>query len=419
MPAASPRFSSSGQVEQSTAFGMPGITARALPKKLCVKELDIWKLLAPQLSVTIFAVVFYNNQCYARYMSLYNSCVDIDVNAKNLVSELLVDFGHDPDLKGNIRQACKYCLAGIFFFYLSMEDKETTWRIIRDKGLLTESEIRRVSDFPGTVSGAQLDDVSGDLFPLNGKQGQYTPPELAAMSSRIYGIIDRIGVSALTDLGPHDVILSYSVVTFVLLALRQLSGELADPFGEAAWKGEWEKAWRQASLLARSASRIPSSPKNKGKGVRNSMAGFLLLHDEAGGKDWKGAAKLIRWMDGDEPKALTIGAAMEDEKLDVVVPAAGPEVPPKDQEPPKASEKVLPKAPEAAKEDSKCVATLERIEKQMAQLVSCMTDLAASMKDRREAGKIREDREAEIEIQERRNSTNDFRCASPRRGTWL
>eukprot|EP00435_Cladocopium_sp_Y103_P008989 s4010_g2.t1 len=33
-----------------------------------VVNLDVWKLLSPQLSVTIFAVVFYNNQCYGRYM---------------------------------------------------------------------------------------------------------------------------------------------------------------------------------------------------------------------------------------------------------------------------------------------------------------------------------------------------------------
>ena len=30
--------------------------------------------------------------------------------------------------------------------------RRTSWQIIRDKGLLTEAEIRRVSDFPGTVS---------------------------------------------------------------------------------------------------------------------------------------------------------------------------------------------------------------------------------------------------------------------------
>ena len=187
-------------------------------------------------------------------------------------SELLVDFGHDPDLQANIRQACKclvkwmfwitlcmsargllkcffvrfmmvqsgkpkgwtpascsatqflckedtsstwqsnpakerldsplplpnsifiwlfwprYGLAAIFYFYLSMEDtspgmslscttapnsaagccdasplRRVTWSVIKDKGLLTETEIKRVSDFPGTVPGA-LDGGENDAF---------------------------------------------------------------------------------------------------------------------------------------------------------------------------------------------------------------------------------------------------------------
>ena len=38
--------------------------------------------------------------------------------------------------------------------------RRTTWQVIKDKGLLTEVEIRRVSDFPGTVPG---DPVFGRL----------------------------------------------------------------------------------------------------------------------------------------------------------------------------------------------------------------------------------------------------------------
>ena len=79
----------------------------------------------------------------------------------------------------------RYGLAAIFYFYLSMEDtspgmplscirwkrgnkgrfqrgglmgfaplRRVTWAVIKDKGLLTETEIKRVSDFPGTVPGA-------------------------------------------------------------------------------------------------------------------------------------------------------------------------------------------------------------------------------------------------------------------------
>ena len=449
-----------------------------------VVNLDVWKLLGPQLSVTIFAVVFYNNQCYARYMSLYSTCVDIDVSMKNLVSELLVDFGHDPDLQANIRQACKYGLAAIFYFYLSMEDTSpgmrVTWSVIKDKGLLTETEIKRVSDFPGTVFMLLLHwasvAVKDAIRQLRGKQGHYTPPELAAMSSRLYSLVDRIGVSCLTvrsiqnmpvpfsyfhllnilisltvlatGIGSlilveqHDspsyclAFFPYSVVTFVLLALRQLSGELADPFGEddldfpiadfmrhiydnvvamlaiyerfdalealkmgmstefsplmvkRPCSGESQEHETLTGILQRSASRI--APPKSG---RASVAGWLLLAEEdeisAYGprnwvkpEDWKGAAKLVRWLNGgDESKAQMIGIPVEDEKPDN-------DAPPKDQQViPKAPQPVAPTPAEskttgkAVMEDSKCAASLERIEKQMSQLISCMTDLATNLKE--------------------------------------
>lgn len=477
-----------------------------------VVNLDVWKLLSPQLSVTIFAVVFYNNQCYGRYMSLYSTCVDIDVNEKNLVSELLVDFGHDPDLRGNVRQACKYSLAAIFYFYLSMEDQSpgmrTSWQIIRDKGLLTEAEIRRVSDFPGIVFMLLLHwasiAIKDNIKKLRGKQGQYTPPELAAMSSRLFVLVDRIGVSCLTvrsiqnmpvpfsyfhllnilisltvlatGIGSlilveqHDspsyclAFFPYSVVTFVLLALRQLSGELADPFGEddldfpiadfmrhiydnviamlamyerfsvldalklspniefssdmvkRPCSGETKEHETLTGLLARSASRMPT----KQSSARSSMAGWLLLNEEdeisAYGprnwvkpEDWKGAAKLIRWLDGDEPKADMIGIPME-EKLDEVVPSKDP----KDLDEPvkDVKEKTLPKAPEpnnkeALTEDSKCAASLQRIEKQMAQLITCMSDLAASIKEAPESrrGKERSEKNDKSEASKKSRST--------------
>lgn len=443
-----------------------------------VVNLDVWKLLSPQLSVTIFAVVFYNNQCYARYMSLYSTCVDIDVSMKNFVSELLVDFGHDPDLQANIRQACKYGLAAIFYFYLTMEDTSpgmrVTWAVIKDKGLLTETEIKRVSDFPGTVFMLLLHwasvAVKDAIRQLRGKPGHYTPPELAAMSSRLYSVVDRIGVSCLTvrsiqnmpvpfsyfhllnilisltvlatGIGSlilveqHDspsyclAFFPYSVVTFVLLALRQLSGELADPFGEddldfpiadfmrhiydnvvamlanyerydvlEALKmgmstefsplmvkrpctGEEKEHGTLTTILQRSASRV--APPKSG---RNSVTGWLLLAEEdevsAYGprnwvkpEDWKGAAKLVRWLNGpggDESKAQMIGIPVEDEKPDG-------HAPPKDQVTPKVPQPAE-KNTKAVMEDSKCAASLERIEKQMSQLISCMTDLATNLKD--------------------------------------
>lgn len=124
---------------------------------------------------------------------------------------------------------------------------------------------------------------------------------------------------------------------------------------------------------------------------------------------YKGAAKLIRWLDGDEPKADMIGIPME-EKLDEVVPSKDP----KDLDEPvkDVKEKTLPKAPEpnnkeALTEDSKCAASLQRIEKQMAQLITCMSDLAASIKEAPESrrGKERSEKNDKSEASKKSRST--------------
>lgn len=471
---------------------------------LGVVNLDVWKLLSPQLSVTIFAVVFYNNQCYGRYMSLYASCVDIDVSEKNLVSELLVDFGHDPDLQTNIKQACKYSLAAIFYFYLSMEDESpgmrVTWQVIKEKGLLSDAEVLRVCDYPGTTFMLLLHwasmAVKDGIWRLRVKPApNYSPPELAAMTSRIFSLIDRIGLAALnvrsiqnmpvpfsyfhllnilisltvlaTGIGSlilveqHDspsyclAFFPYSVVTFVLLALRQLSGELADPFGQddldfpiadfmrhiydnvvamlamfhrynvldsfrsgssdftcasvgRPCAGEAKEDQTLTKILQKSASRLPA-PKSPGGG-RASMGWLLLQTDDEisayGPRNWvkpedfKGAAKLIRWLEsGDEPKARMIGVSMEDEEN-----APLKDAPLKDDAPNKAKEEP-PAKPKELPKDS-CAESLQRIEKQMAQLISCMSEVAASLKEssgseRRTKERTREGREATEKATER------------------
>ncbi|CAJ1404849.1 unnamed protein product [Effrenium voratum] len=439
-----------------------------------VVHLDVWKLLSPQLSVTIFAVVFYNNQCYSRYMSLYSTCVDIDVNEKEFVSELLINFGYDPTLRNHVRQAAKFSLAAIFFFYLSMEDDRhlmTTWSVIQEKGLLTEAEVNSIRSFPGTTSNLLLHwcsaVVKDAVSQLRARGKPYTPPELSGISSRMYGIIDRIGACSLTvrsiqnmpvpfsyfhllnilisftvlATGIGSLILveqydapsyclaffPYAVVTFVLLALRQLSGELADPFGtddldfpiadfmrhiydnvvamlvmadrydpvESLQKGTGEFTPEMikrpcegphaenpllTAILQKQASRMQSlSAAHQGSGRKSWRR---LIEDDGdvaayGPRNWKrpedfeGAAKLVRWMDGGEIelKAKTIGASLEEE---AAVVSATPQ-------PPKAEEKKAATPAPAAPQDASCAASLQHIEQHMKKLLVCMSELKDSL----------------------------------------
>mmetsp|Transcript_9128 Transcript_9128/g.21674 ORF Transcript_9128/g.21674 Transcript_9128/m.21674 type:complete len:557 (-) Transcript_9128:162-1832(-) len=457
-----------------------------------VAGLDVFKLLSPQLSITIFAVVFYNNRCYSRYMSLYQTCVEIDVSAKQFVSELVIHFGDEPQLANHIVQASKYAMAGIFYFYLSMEDIEPmtdTWRVLQSKGLLTQADEDAIREYPGTVftlllhwSSYIVKDAVRILRPNAGAK-TYTPPELSALSNRMYNMIDNMASSALrvrsiqnmpvpfsyfhllnilisltvfaTGIGclilveAHDApsyclaFLPYSVVTFVLLALRQLSGELADPFGKddldfpiadfmrhiydnvvalQTFSHHQTCPGAAADSLAACEFFIPgqirhpcqdqkSERKEKTswfasmlpaeRRSRRSMAFKLLPEEEAaayGPRNWvtpedlKGGERLAKWsegllQDGNEKQGLSPSVVQLETKAGgpkaqlVGVPAESTTVLKEKKEEVKDQSPKPAASPAAALQDANCIDALGRIEGRMGELLACMTELAGNLKD--------------------------------------
>eukprot|EP00913_Durusdinium_trenchii_P010846 g10175.t1 len=379
-------------------------------------------------------------------MSLYASCVDIDVSEKNLVSELLVDFGHDPDLQTNIKQACKYSLAAIFYFYLSMEDESPGMRVTwqrnaahQEKGLLSDAEVLRVCDYPGTTFMLLLHwasmAVKDGIWRLRVKPApNYSPPELAAMTSRIFSLIDRIGLAALND----D--LDFPIADFmrhiydnvvamlamfhrynVLDSFRSGSSDFTCASVGRPCAGEAKEDQTLTKILQKSASRLPA-PKSPGGG-RASMGWLLLQTDDEisayGPRNWVKpedaqnpcAAKLIRWLEsGDEPKARMIGVSMEDEEN-----APLKDAPLKDDAPNKAKEEP-PAKPKELPKDS-CAESLQRIEKQMAQLISCMSEAAVSQHKGRPFGARRTTRfQGELWIGEEDQGAHEGREGGHREG---
>lgn len=105
-----------------------------------------------------------------------------------------------------------------------------------------------------------------------------------------------------------------------------------------------------------------------------------------GGEDFKGAAKLVRWLEGYEVKAERIGISMEEEPNPEPVKAQ-----PRVQSlsdarnsPRRSRRRFEFHMSRLALEDA-CAASLERIEKQMAQLLSTMADMAQSLKEAQSA----------------------------------
>lgn len=245
-----------------------------------LKSLNIGSLLGPIMTLAVFTAVFYNGQCYSRYLNLYGDCMQIDTSVKMLVNEILVDFGFDKSLRCHLIRISKYILASIFVFHLSLEQQDglgmsdRQWNLLMHKGLLNKEEVDFVRAFPChhvVLLQYWALKVVNDCVDEAAMVKKYTPPERAALTSRVFGHITGIGIacrkvdctlnlpipfqyfhllqmtisSVLFMVGMCVCVLAanadgntycvavfpFAVVSFVLLALRTLSGQLADPFG--------------------------------------------------------------------------------------------------------------------------------------------------------------------------------------------
>mmetsp|Transcript_43640 Transcript_43640/g.115134 ORF Transcript_43640/g.115134 Transcript_43640/m.115134 type:complete len:550 (-) Transcript_43640:99-1748(-) len=241
-------------------------------------DISIGPVGAPVLSAAIFTAVFYNSQCYGRYMSLYNGCMQVDTMVKVFVGEMLSNFSFSPELRCYMVASVKYVIAGAFFFHASMDDKEMSaaeWQWFGRKGLLTEKEIMFVRRFPGHTVLLLLhwaQQVAGKAIAHKAVAARYSPPERSGMTNRIYGQVDSISTACRVVSNTLNLpvpfpyfhllqlliffsllvtglccciyaaqagaqtycvaVLPFVVIAFVLLAVRRLAGELSDPFGD-------------------------------------------------------------------------------------------------------------------------------------------------------------------------------------------
>lgn len=244
-----------------------------------VKSLNIGSLLGPVMTLAVFTGVFFNGQCYSRYLALYSDCMSVDTGVKMLINEILVDFSFDRSLRNHTVRIAKYIIASIFVFHLGLEGGEQgmsdeQWQLLIEKGLLNEEEVSFIRAFPChnvILLHYWAMKVVNDCVDEAAMIKKYSPPERAALTSRIYGHISGIGqscrsVSVTLNLpipfayfhllqicisssllitgicvcvlssnasGPTycTANLPFAVMSFVMLGLRQLSSWLADPFG--------------------------------------------------------------------------------------------------------------------------------------------------------------------------------------------
>lgn len=216
----------------------------------------------------VFLVVFYNGQCYARYMYMYDNCMAIDIQVQTFIQELTVSFDSHELLLYRLR-AAKLVGAAAFGTFLSMAGGVITdveYGHILAKGLLNRDEIEFLKGFNGDpivlISSWALQIVKSACYHpcFDG-----TPPAFRAQMNNRCVVAVRIIMQkcrelqdlsampipfpyfhtldlvlslnfmllavALVELDSLFTIIPFSIVLFLFLGLREVSVGLQDPFG--------------------------------------------------------------------------------------------------------------------------------------------------------------------------------------------
>lgn len=216
----------------------------------------------------VFLMVFYNGQCYTRYMYMYDHCMGIDISVQTFIQELTVSFDNHDLLLHRLR-AAKLLGAAAFGTFLSMAGGVITdaeYEHILQKGLLNQDEVDFLKKFNGDpivlISSWALQIVKSACYhPCFGP----TPPAFRALINNRCVVAVRTIMQkcrelqnlsampipfpyfhtldlvlslnfvllavALTGLNSVFTIIPFGIVLFLFLGLREVSVGLQDPFG--------------------------------------------------------------------------------------------------------------------------------------------------------------------------------------------
>eukprot|EP00929_Paragymnodinium_shiwhaense_P061925 TRINITY_DN30925_c0_g1_i1.p1 TRINITY_DN30925_c0_g1~~TRINITY_DN30925_c0_g1_i1.p1 ORF type:complete len:491 (-),score=92.15 TRINITY_DN30925_c0_g1_i1:196-1668(-) len=242
-------------------------------------EIDVWKMTGTFFGLTVFAVVTFSNVCYTRYYQLYQYCCQVDDKVKIFTDEVITSFGFDDALRQHTVASVKFVLSAVFHFFGSLDGVDDgllvhEWRLFEDKGLLSRRQIEFAQTYPGDcvnlfLSWAQAVCQEAALQEIT--KERYTPPERAGSNARlvaaIVGVANALGeiqhmlhlpvpypyfhllsfmlsislllgcfgcvvVTAKAGVCTYCVAeLPFLALTFILLGLRQIAGDIAEPFG--------------------------------------------------------------------------------------------------------------------------------------------------------------------------------------------
>jgi len=109
-----------------------------------------WEAVSATQMFMVFLLTFYNGHCFARYLNLYDLCMDVLDGTLFFVQELVVSLS-SPRVENHRVRAVKYVLAMMHLFFVGLTGgmkAKTEWREVERRGLLTKLEAEQLQYYP-------------------------------------------------------------------------------------------------------------------------------------------------------------------------------------------------------------------------------------------------------------------------------
>jgi predicted membrane chloride channel (bestrophin family) len=240
-----------------------------------------WKLATSGISLLFFFIVFYNNNTYSRFFTLYGHTVGL---AGGLMEWTAIVKSNCPDNKMAQWNAVRYMLASMHILYYSLNEKEQKltdafWDVISARQLLSKDEIKSLKDYKGfrpflaiywaleeakaqmqsnkkgedmTESirvGLQLSQLRDAAFGFRGHCGQIVNLLKQPVPFPYFHLLNVMLMINLIALAygivslawfPYTVLMM-ALISIVLIGMRSLAVQLSDPFGDDLVDFELEK----------------------------------------------------------------------------------------------------------------------------------------------------------------------------------
>lgn len=244
-----------------------------------IPELPVdWKASGAFQYFTTFFLTFYNGNCYARYQTLYTNCCDLMDAALLFVRELVICFKDETTWKHRL-QAVKWLLAGVDLFFMGVCGNKLSmkeWSEVVKKGLLTKPEAQLLLKYPGPevvpilmtwTMMAVTDALELPCFHERKNPDWFLPriQKIAHLHNRLDLILTKLTIAyrtisetmaqpipfaywhlmnlvfslnflllalILASFGHWLTIVPYSMALMTFMGLREVSNQLADPFGD-------------------------------------------------------------------------------------------------------------------------------------------------------------------------------------------